>query len=82
MIRMPGFTADIPIIVPAASQLCDWFPWLPGCPSKPPDVQCRHSNTETYCTAFVEWCKDNSFCSDGTSRSSGWYPCGACFGWG
>jgi hypothetical protein len=68
-------------VVPA-SQLCDWFPWLPWCPSKPPGVECRHTNTETYCTAFVEWCKDNSICSDGTTRSSGWYACGACIGWG
>lgn len=67
--------------VTPAFTLCDWFPWLPWCPSLPPS-ECRHVNTDTYCTGFVEWCKDNSICSDGSTRSSGWYPCGACFGWG
>ncbi len=65
-----------------AATLCDWFPSLPGCSSQPPGVVCQHTNTDTSCTGVVEWCKDNSVCSDGSSRSSGWYVCGACFGWG
>jgi len=67
-----------------AFDLCDWFPSLPWC-SKPPTpggVYCWHTTTDTYCTGIVEWCKDNSICSDGSTRSSGWYACGVCFGWG
>ena len=68
-------------VIPAFD-LCDWFPWLWWCPKPRPDVYCWHTTTDTYCTGFVMWCKDNSQCSDGSRRSSGWYPCGGCFGWG
>lgn len=67
-------------VLPADGFLCDWFPWLPWCPKPSTGVTCTHTNTQTACTGFIFWCKDNSICSDGTTRSSGWYPCGACFG--
>jgi len=68
--------------VTPAQFLCDWFPWLPWCPKPQGDVHCEHTNTDTFCLGFSMWCKDNSRCSDGSTRSSGWYPCGVCIGWG
>jgi hypothetical protein len=70
-------------VIPAQLDLiCDWFPWFPGCPKPPGGVSCWHTTTDTFCAGFSMWCKDNSRCSDGSTRSSGWYPCGLCFGFG
>ena len=74
--------ANSQLIVPAQFG-CDAFPWLPWCPKPPSNVTCQHTNTDTACPlggVFGMWCKDNSRCSDGSTRSSGWYPCGICIG--
>jgi hypothetical protein len=47
------------------------------------NVTCWHIDTSTSCPlggAVGMWCKDNSRCSDGSLRDSGWYPCGICIG--
>lgn len=71
--------------VTAASWFCDLFPWFPGCGGTPMP-KCEHTDTETYCTGFVNWCKDNYRCWDSRGNpyltDGGWYVCGACFGWG
>ncbi len=44
--------------------------------------QCKHIKTDTFCAGFVFFCNDISLCADGSVHSSGWYPCGLCFGSG
>ena len=44
--------------------------------------QCKHIKTDTFCAGFVFFCNDISLCADGSMHSSGWYPCGLCFGAG
>ena len=44
--------------------------------------QCKHIKTDTFCAGFVFLCNDISLCADGSVHSSGWYPCGLCFGAG
>ena len=60
--------------------VCKALPWLCGNAPQPP--QCLHVRTETKCAAVALLCNDRSLCSDGTHKSSGWYPCGVCFGFG
>ncbi|PDZ39791.1 hypothetical protein CN520_00560 [Bacillus cereus] len=67
-----------------ASWFCDTFPWFPGCGGN--QLSCEFTNTETYCTGVVLWCKNHYRCWDPRAghilRDGGWYVCGTCFGWG
>lgn len=52
----------------------------------PPDQKtCRFVRTDTFCTGFVNWCKEVSICFDrnsplGHEESKTPYPCGVCLG--
>ena len=65
-----------------AAGLFDWFckqfPWI--CGETPPPNQCIHYKTDTACVGISMWCNDRCRYPDGREGSSGWYPCGLCFG--
>jgi len=60
----------------------------PHCPvpggggTEPPGLPpgCVYYKTDTACTAVVQWCNNLCQFPDGRDGSSGWYVCGACFG--
>jgi hypothetical protein len=79
--NMPGFTAEVSLYETLKSYklITDTTRSLNKqtvVPQQNP-LQCW---TDTSCYGVVKTCNDHCYLVDGTRWDSGWYVCGACFG--